>query len=160
MSGTRPSDNHPVTARIERVTWEAAETTLAVIRRTVFIEEQRVPEALEWDGLDATAIHVLAWADDQPVGCGRMLPDGHIGRMAVCNPYRGKGIGAQLLTALIDQATGRHTQVFLDAQVSAIGFYERFGFYAHGPVFMDAGIPHRHMTRTLPTPPDTERVEP
>ncbi len=131
--------------RIDPVTWQEAGEPLSAIRRAVFINEQNVPEALEWDGRDDDALHLLATADGLPVGCCRMLPDGHIGRMAVLKPYRGRGIGAKLLTRLLAD-TKAHKRVFLDAQVSAIGFYQRFGFSAHGPVFMDAGIPHRRMT--------------
>jgi len=126
-----------------------------MIRTTVFINEQHVPLALEWDGLDRNAHHVLASAPNgEPIGCGRMLltadDPGHIGRMAVLAPWRHQGVGSALLTSLLMAAhqTGLHT-VHLDAQVSAIGFYEPHGFTAHGPEFMDAGIPHRHMSRHL-----------
>ncbi len=140
---------------IEMVTWVNQSDTLSAIRREVFIDEQKVPEALEWDGLDPASHHVLARnSKGVPVGCGRMLMDGHIGRMAVRAPFRQRGIGTALLSALIEQAVrDGHSQVFLDAQVSAIGFYQRLGFRAHGTVFMDAGIPHRHMERQIsPTP--------
>lgn len=116
------------------------------------MEEQHVPEELEWDGLDEAAYHVLALSGaGQPLGCGRMLAkEGHIGRMAVLRPHRGKGIGAALLSALIDMARRQGIKhVVLDAQVSAIGFYQRHGFTAHGKTFMDAGIPHRRMRRSL-----------
>ena len=77
--------------RIAIVTWADAEAELSTIRRTVFIEEQQVPEELEWDGEDEAALHVLVHENGQPIACGRMLSDGHIGRMAVLKDYRGRG---------------------------------------------------------------------
>ncbi|MBI5135725.1 MAG: GNAT family N-acetyltransferase [Nitrospirae bacterium] len=134
------------------VTWAARRGELAAIRRAVFVDEQHVPENLEWDGLDEAARHVLALAPGgAPIGCGRLLADGHIGRMAVLAAHRGRGVGTALLNALLGLARADgHRTVFLDAQVHAIGFYRRLGFIPDGPEFMDAGIPHRHMTRPLP----------
>ncbi|MGH8619772.1 MAG: GNAT family N-acetyltransferase [Burkholderiales bacterium] len=134
-----------------RVQWRTAETQLASIRRTVFVDEQRVPEALEWDGLDADCVHALATVlNGTPVGAGRLLPDGHIGRMAVLKDWRGRGVGGALLAELVAAAReAGHAQARLNAQVHALDFYARFGFVASGPVFDDAGIPHRGMTLEL-----------
>ncbi|MDX9875420.1 MAG: GNAT family N-acetyltransferase [Spongiibacteraceae bacterium] len=135
---------------IRRAAWDADGDVLAAIRREVFIDEQRVAESLEWDGLDDEASHWLAFADGEPAGTLRLLPDGHIGRVAVRRPWRGRGIGRALMrTALASaRATGFH-EVHLNAQVDALGFYERLGFTAFGPEFDDAGIPHRVMRLTL-----------
>lgn len=123
----------------------------AFVRRTVFIKEQQVPEALEWDGLDAGAFHLVARDDaGRPVGSARMLPDGHIGRMAVLKPWRGRKVGTALLRRMLEEAARRaFPRVYLDAQVHAIGFYEGLGFVAEGEEFMDAGIPHRRMVRQM-----------
>lgn len=131
--------------------WRDESPRLSAVRRVVFVEEQHVPEDLEWDDADVDNVHALALAaDGTPVGTGRLLPDGHIGRMAVLASHRGRGVGAALLRALIDAARDRgHEVVELAAQLQAIGFYERFGFVVHGPVFDDAGIPHRTMTLRL-----------
>lgn len=133
------------------MTWQDEAARLAAVRRAVFVDEQHVPEALELDDADAGCVHALATtADGMPVGTGRLLPDGHIGRMAVLASHRGRGLGAALLRTLIDAAGAHgHERVELAAQLHAIGFYERFGFAAHGPVFDDAGIPHRAMTLSL-----------
>ena len=121
------------------------------VRTEVFIEEQHVPPEEEWDGLDAEAVHALAFDDEHDaIATGRLLHDGRIGRMAVCKPWRGKGIGTALLKLLMDEARARgHASVTLAAQVHAIPFYEKFGFKAHGEEFMDAGIPHYWMKADL-----------
>jgi predicted GNAT family N-acyltransferase len=112
---------------------------------------QNVPEELEWDGEDDKAIHLLA-SDEQggPIGCARILHDGHIGRMAVLQPWRGRGVGTALLKEALQVVKGLdHDAAFLDAQCDAIPFYQRLGFQAEGDKFLDAGIPHRHMYRVL-----------
>jgi len=124
------------------------------VRREVFIVEQGVPEALEWDEHDATSLHALAEGPGGEVlGTGRLLPDGHIGRMAVRRPWRGRGVGTAILETLIARARARQdAEIALSAQVGAIAFYERFGFVAEGPEFDDAGIPHRRMVLRRPAP--------
>lgn len=130
--------------------WPRDEAALATVRRRVFIEEQAVPEALEWDGADAGAQHWLALRDGIPVGTVRMLRNGHIGRMAVLVDERGRGIGQALLEAAVAQARAADLrEVYLHAQTHALTFYERQGFVAEGPEFLDAGIPHRTMRLVL-----------
>jgi predicted GNAT family N-acyltransferase len=135
---------------VKRANWERDREAIAAIRRRVFIEEQQVPEELEWDGRDEDAIHLLAWVDGTAVATARMLADGHIGRMSVLKGYRGRGIGRQLLTEMLHIAKQLGLEeVQLEAQTRALGFYERLGFVAEGETFMDAGIPHRHMRKSL-----------
>jgi len=138
---------------IRPATWQQDETALRTIREQVFMQEQHVPEALEWDGEDEAAFHLLAEdADSNPIGTARMLADGHIGRVAVLAAWRSRGIGKALMLRMLQQArTAGHHAVFLDAQVEAIDFYRTLGFCEEGEVFMDAGIPHLHMRRTLDT---------
>jgi predicted GNAT family N-acyltransferase len=126
----------------------------AAIRMEVFVREQQVPADEEMDDLDAVSVHVLARADGVPVGTGRLipLPEGKakIGRMAVLRDHRGSGVGSAVMERLLEVARQRDVhRVSLAAQLHAIGFYERFGFEAHGPVFLDAGIEHRDMERAL-----------
>jgi len=137
--------------RTEVVRWQAAETTLRQLRRAVFIDEQHVPEELEWDGRDTDSDHVLVYSEDNhPIATGRLLADGRIGRMAVLPAWRGQGAGKAVLARLIQLARARRLpQVSLDAQTQAMGFYERHGFHAEGEVFMDAGILHRRMVLAL-----------
>lgn len=134
--------------------WQEAEPSLRAIRTQVFIQEQKVPEALEWDGEDARALHALASTPDNcPIGTARLLLHGnlaHIGRMAVLPAWRGHGVGRALLELMLGAAQARSaTAAFLNAQTSAVGFYTRAGFVAEGEEFLDAGIPHLRMTRRL-----------
>lgn len=136
---------------IAPVRWQDAGDELSAIRRQVFIEEQAVPESLEWDGLDETAQHLLARdSTGQPIGCARLLPSGRIGRMAVLPQWRGHGVGRQMLQALLEIARSEGwREACLSAQVHAIPFYQQAGFEAYGPTYDDAGIPHRDMRLTL-----------
>ncbi|AVI62767.1 GNAT family N-acetyltransferase [Halomonas sp. GFAJ-1] len=130
--------------------WPTLGEAASAIRCTVFIEEQRVPQEEEWDGRDAECRHFLATLNGQPVGTARLLPDGHIGRVAVLPSARGTGIGYQLMEAAIQAAReAGHAKAELSAQLHALAFYERLGFVAYGEIFMDAGIPHRDMALTL-----------
>jgi predicted GNAT family N-acyltransferase len=131
--------------------WQAAYVPLTHIRTRVFVLEQDVPPEEEIDAADATCVHALATdPDGKPIACGRLLPDGRIGRMAVLQAWRGKGVGGVILAALMDEARERGLKrAYLHAQTHAIAFYERHGFIAHGEEFLDANIPHREMERSL-----------
>jgi predicted GNAT family N-acyltransferase len=133
------------------VDWTNAGAALAEIRRRVFIEEQSVPEALEWDGLDEGAMHVLASdGANRAIGCARMLPQGKIGRMAVLPEWRGSGVGRAMLETLIALARAQElSEVSLSAQTHAIPFYEQAGFRICSEIYDDAGIPHRDMVLAL-----------
>ncbi|MFV2056623.1 MAG: GNAT family N-acetyltransferase [Thiohalomonadales bacterium] len=125
--------------------WKTQHTILSEIRRTVFIEEQQVPEELEWDELDPSCLHVLALDShsDIPVGTGRLSTDGKIGRMAVIKQYRRRGIGCEILKKLIELAIANGSQqVYLHAQLQALPFYQTFEFVIEGKTFMEAGISH------------------
>jgi predicted GNAT family N-acyltransferase len=137
--------------RVERTDWKKCESALREIREAVFMREQQVPAELEWDGEDERAIHLLARdSEGRPIGCARILHDGHIGRMAVVKPWRGRGVGTRLLQMAVEVVAAEGcNEAFLDAQCYAIPFYERQGFHAEGKEFLDAGIPHRHMRRAL-----------
>lgn len=129
--------------------------TCRQIRHEVFVVEQQVPEAEEWDDLDGQAIHLIARdAQGAAIGTARILFDGStgkIGRVAVRKAGRGTGIGAALIRAALDELARMPgiSRAKLGAQTHAIGFYEKLGFVAHGPEYQDGGIPHRDMTREL-----------
>ncbi len=140
---------------VRSATWAQDRVQIQHIRRTVFIEEQRIAEQDEWDALDPVVTHVLTFAQGDStkrdaVGTGRLEPTGKIGRVAVLPQYRGTGTGVALMQRLMDLAAERgFTEVYLNAQVTAAGFYQRLGFRADGPEFDEVGIPHQRMRRSV-----------
>lgn len=140
-----------LTLEVARFEDEANANAIRSVREAVFVNEQKVPVELEWDGLDPECMHVLARVSDgTPVGTGRLTPDDHIGRMAVLRQWRGRGVGTAILRALLDLARrqGRR-RISLNSQTAAMPFYARIGFEASGPEFIEAGIPHRKMALDL-----------
>jgi predicted GNAT family N-acyltransferase len=138
--------------RVRVADWKRDQPALRRIRYDVFVREQGVPEALEWDGRDAVCRHHVVANDEKGAasGCGRLLPDGSIGRLAVERSWRGRGIGSAILSRLVDLARNRgFERVVLNAWTDAEAFYARRGFAAAGPEFTEAGIRHRRMERAL-----------
>ncbi len=133
--------------RIELGEWETMRKWAQPIRFAVFVNEQKVPPEMELDTWDPGSVHAVAFdADAAAVGTGRLLPDGHIGRMAVARSARGSGVGSALLQALMGEARRRgHRFTVLSAQTHAIGFYRRHGYEVDGSEYLDAGIPHVDM---------------
>ena len=135
--------------------WEAIQTLAAPLRTEVFVQEQGVDQALEWDEHDALCVHaVLCNRLGAPVATGRLLPSvngvAKIGRMAVKRVLRGQRLGDQVLSALMDAARQRgDTEILLHAQCSAEKFYLRQGFRRQGEVFMEANMAHVEMVCAL-----------
>ena len=147
-----PENANNAPAAVLRVdNWDVLKDHASTVRHEVFVIEQHVPPELEMDEMDVQCIHAVAYdAQHQPIATGRLLPDGHIGRMAVRKIARGTGIGGLVLQRLIQAARTRgDAEVVLSAQVHAMGFYARYGFVAEGDVYMDAGIAHRTMSLQL-----------
>ena len=138
-------------ARVELMSWEQAQPTAGPLRFAIFVGEQNVPSGIELDDMDAQCLHAVAFdVDDKPIGTGRLLPDGHIGRMAVVKEWRRRGVGADLLDALVEEARRRgFREVKLSAQLQAAEFYRVHGFVAEGKVYEEAGILHQAMRRSL-----------
>ena len=114
---------------IELLPWESARAHSAPIRFAVFVEEQGVPREIELDDMDGRSLHAVAFMGATAVATARLLPDAHIGRMAVLRPWRGRGIGGEILARLIERARERgDREVVLSAQVHATGFYRAHGF--------------------------------
>ena len=136
--------------RIELMSWERARRLASPIRFQVFVREQRVPAEIELDDMDAPSLHAIAFENEKAIGTGRLLPDGHIGRMAILKEWRRRGIGAAILKALIDAAERRgDREIALSAQLHAVEFYRTHGFEPVGDVYEEAGIPHQAMVRAL-----------
>lgn len=142
---------HPATVRVQLGTWSDMRVPASAIRFEVFVEEQQVPVAEELDAMDAECLHALAFNHQGvAVATGRLLPDGHIGRMAVKLSERKKGVGAAVLQALVEAAQERgFKEVVLGAQLHAKGFYLKQGFVEFGEVFLDANIEHVMMRKEL-----------
>ena len=135
---------------IRPANWARDEVAIAKVRQEVFIDEQRVPDELEWEAIDAACRWFVAESYAGIIGIARLLPDGHFGRMAVRLAWRRRGIGSGLLNAAMQAALESGlNRVVLSAQVHAIPFYARAGFQVQGPEYLDAGIPHRTMIREL-----------
>lgn len=150
-STSEPTSDRQTRHDVRILDWNAARPVASRIRTVVFVEEQGVPPELEMDEMDAVCDHAIATAaDGTPVATGRLLPDGHIGRMAVLASHRGTGVGRLVLEALLARARERGMrEAILNAQTYACGFYARSGFVAEGAEFMEAGIPHRVMRLRL-----------
>ena len=131
--------------------WNALREDAQRVRIEVFVIEQNVPAELEWDEGDEVSIHAVAYDEQgQAVATGRLLPDGHIGRMAVTKSLRGKGVGKAVLSALLEVAAQEgHNELVLHAQAQAIPFYARQGFVCEGDEFLEVDIPHRLMRLRL-----------
>lgn len=141
----------PAGSSLKLGSWDDLRDAASAVRQAVFVREQGIPQSLEWDEADAHCLHAVIFdARQQPVATGRLLPDGHIGRMAVLADQRRSGLGGQVLVALMEAARARgHDRVVLSAQVHALSFYRGHGFIAEGPVYDDVGIPHQDMSKVL-----------
>ena len=143
----------PAAIRLELGDWESMRTHAQLVRFKVFVDEQGIDPALELDTMDAESLHCVAWSEGQVAGTGRLLPDGHIGRMAVLSAFRRSGIGGLILERLVSEAHARgHPRVELSAQAYVEAFYLRHGFTREGPVYQEAGIDHVLMWREHPGP--------
>jgi predicted GNAT family N-acyltransferase len=137
--------------RVELMPWEQAQPHAAPLRFAIFVGEQNVPPGIELDALDEKSLHAVAFdAEGKPIGTGRLLPEGKIGRMAVVKEWRRRGVGADLLEALLAEAQRRGLpEVTLSAQLQAAEFYRTHGFVAEGKVYEEAGILHQSMRRSF-----------
>jgi predicted GNAT family N-acyltransferase len=135
---------------IQSGSWNQLQHDAQLIRRKVFIEEQNISEAEEWDDQDAVSLHFVMYEQNQPIATARLLPDDSIGRVAVLKTYRGEGIGKLLMQHIINVAKheGR-TLLKLSAQAYATKFYENLGFQLQGDEYLDCGIPHIDMFQSL-----------
>lgn len=136
---------------VEVTTWAQSAVELGALRMEVFVREQGFAAEIEMDGRDAACVHLAArTAKGEVIGTARLLPDGHIGRVAVKREFRSQGVGRALMRAAIEAARERGFQsVELDSQVPAVPFYERLGFEPVGEIFVESGAPHRKMVLTL-----------
>jgi len=137
--------------QVRTADWSKDRGALSMIRRRVFIQEQNVPEDMEWDEHDSEALHFLVLdTGGNAVGCARLLANGHFGRMAVLPDWRRQGVGRLLLQTALTEAQARgHGVIRLSAQSHAAGFYARYGFHIVGNEYGEAGIQHVAMEKKL-----------
>jgi predicted GNAT family N-acyltransferase len=143
--------SRPQAYRIVDADWSRDQLGIQAVRHAVFVEEQGIPESLEWDGRDGDCRHVLALAGDAAVvATGRLMSDGRIGRMAVLQAWRGCGVGRALLERLQQLALRAGLQqIYVHAQLEVAGFYSLAGFQVSGQPFVTADIAHVVMTKVL-----------
>ncbi len=136
---------------VSLVCWHDGEPLLKSIREAVFIRERGTPAELEWDGKDEGCRHALALSlQGDAIGCGRMLPDGHIGHIAVLPQWRKQKVGTAIVEALLDYARSHeYPQISVDAQPHYVPFYRNNGFVEQGEAFMDAGVQRIKMALKL-----------
>ncbi len=132
--------------------WQTQQADATFVREQVFILEQQIPADEEWDEMDGQSIHFVVFDDQQAVATARLLSDHHIGRVAVLQSHRGKGLGAYLMQQVIQYAKQEQRPfLVLSAQVYATDFYEKIGFRIQGEEYLDCGIPHVMMSMPLNT---------
>ena len=124
------------------------------IRKTVFIEEQGVPEDIELDHLDYKTTHYVGYVDGEPVTTARIYEDPiheyHLQRVATLKEHRGKGYGKELVIFI--ERSLRHkpdAKIWLSAQDTALPFYKKMGYSTLGDGFMEADIPHHSMEKFI-----------
>ena len=126
--------------------WDELQNDAKLIREQVFIQEQQIAVADEWDAEDAVSVHFVVYDQDQPIATARLLKNNSVGRVAVLKSHRGLGIGKLLMQQIIQQAKHQQREFLkLSSQVHAIQFYAGLGFKVEGEQYLDCGIPHIEM---------------
>jgi predicted GNAT family N-acyltransferase len=135
--------------RVEMTSFAAREAEITAIREQVFHREQGIDPALDFDGLDAAAIQVIADVQGQPVGTARIRrleKIAKIERVAVLSSHRHRGVGTVMMLKILAHLSQESIDaVVLNAQRTSERFYERLGFSPQGEVFLEAGIEHIQM---------------
>lgn len=136
--------------KVEFYPWAQAKAWAKPIRMDVFVQEQHIDEAEEWDEHDESSLHGIAWLDGAAVACIRLLPEGKIGRLAVLKAFRRRGVARALMQETLNKAReARHNELQLSAQVSAMALYQEFGFIAFGEPHFEVNIPHQWMRLSI-----------
>ena len=137
-----------VSTRVEITTWQDCGPLLEALRHEVFVVGQGVPAELNLDGRDPFCVHAVAWSGPRVVGTGRLDGEGRVGRVAVLEEFRRRGIGRRIMD-LLEAEAGGLDRVVLASQTHAVPFYERLGYVVVGEVFHEAGLPHLRMEKPL-----------
>ena len=138
----------PEAFELRVVSYKEHRNDIQHIRTQVFILEQGIPESLEWDHFEHSSWHILAFSDSNAVATGRLQQDGKITRIAVLKPWRNMGLANRMIETLIQLADDQGLKsLYLNAQTSATGLYEKHGFTGSGEIFDEGGIEHIRMQR-------------
>ena len=138
---------------VKSVSFAKDEANIRFIRNTVFSCDQGIDPELDFDGNDSEAVHAIAFVDGNAVGTGRLLDDGHIGRVAVLARYRGMGVGSEIIDFLVAVAArSGYSRVYLGSQKQACNFYTKRGFTPYGDVYTEVTIEHQLMEKILVKP--------
>jgi predicted GNAT family N-acyltransferase len=130
--------------------WDQLQQDAKFIRTQVFICEQGITEADEWDDQDLISQHFVIYDQDQPIATARLLQDNSVGRVAVIQKYREQGIGRLIMLEIIEHAQQQqYSFLKLSSQLHAISFYEKLGFLTQGNPYDECGIPHIEMMMPL-----------
>lgn len=145
------TDSKQPDLRVDILNWSKAKEYALPIRTEVFIQEQHVPEEMEWDDEDAPSVHFIAFYRGEMAGCARLLADGHVGRVAVLKSHRRLGVASALLVKVEEYARENTTLSLLEAnaQITALPFYESLGYEVSGDEFDEAGIPHKYICKSI-----------
>lgn len=140
---TAASQNTGVKLTAKQGTWQQLDEACHQIRHKVFVEEQDIPAKDELDDKDATSEHFLLLINERPVATARLTQDGHLGRLAVLKPLRGKGLAKKLLLRILEHCRRINLrQVHLNAQINAVNLYAQLGFKVNGEEYDEVGIIH------------------
>ena len=130
--------------------WDQLQQDAKLIRTQVFIVEQHIPEAEEWDDYDAISQHFVIYDQDHPIATARLLQNHSVGRVAVVKAYRGQGIGRMIMLEIIAYAQQQaRPDLRLSSQTHAVSFYQQLGFIVQGDEYDECGIPHIEMTMSI-----------
>ncbi|MDO9551743.1 MULTISPECIES: GNAT family N-acetyltransferase [Rhodonellum] len=137
---------------VEKVQTEEQLNTIFKIREDVFVVEQEVDPAEEYDEFENTSTHFLAKIEGEPAGTARwrFTQNGvKLERFAVLKPMRGKAVGQALVKAVVEDIASHESAkgklLYMHAQLTAIPLYEKFGFKKTGPMFEECNIQHFKM---------------
>ncbi|EOR09721.1 GNAT family N-acetyltransferase [Acinetobacter sp. ANC 3926] len=132
--------------QVKQGNWDQLQQDAKLIRTLVFIQEQGIAEADEWDEQDAISQHFVIYDQDQPIATARLLQNNSIGRVAVLKAYRGQGLGQMIMLDIIAFADQQgRAFLHLSSQVHAMSFYQQLGFVVQGDEYDECGIPHIEM---------------
>ncbi|MFI8033484.1 GNAT family N-acetyltransferase [Acinetobacter sp. ABJ_C3_5] len=132
--------------QVKQGIWDQLQQDAKLIRTLVFIQEQGIAEADEWDEQDAISQHFVVYDQDQPIATARLLQNNSVGRVAVLKAYRGQGLGQMIMQEILAYARQQQRKfLHLSSQVHAISFYEQLGFAVQGEAYDECGIPHIEM---------------